>query len=248
MFRHLKTLEPRSAAHERQRAAICEQCLPVADHIARRYRNRGQLHEDLVQVARIGLVQAINRFDVDNGADFLSFAVPTMMGEVRRHFRDHSWAVRVPRSIKDLQPRVNQASAELTQRLGHAPTASEIADHTGIDRELVIQVVIASSNYSTLSIDRPRGADGDSESYGSDIGSEDTGFDRVLQVETVRPLIAALPERERTILTLKFFENMTQSQIADRVGYSQMHVSRILAKALATLRNQVREPDLAAAS
>ena len=121
--------------------------------IARRFSNRGEPLDDLVQVARVGLVNAVNRFDVDTGAEFLSFAVPTMMGQVRRHFRDHSWAVKVPRRLKDLQRQLVQARGELSQRLGRAPTASEIADHLGIDHELVIEAVIAGSSYSTRSTD-----------------------------------------------------------------------------------------------
>ncbi|MGV0790265.1 SigB/SigF/SigG family RNA polymerase sigma factor [Mycolicibacterium sp. XJ1819] len=247
MFRHLKTLDENSRAYRQQRAEICEHCLPLADHIARRYRNRGENHDDLVQAARVGLVNALNRFDVDKGADFLSFAVPTMMGEVRRHFRDYSWAVKVPRNIKDLQLQVNRISAELSQRLGHAPTASEIAEYLGVPREQVVQAVIAGANYSTLSTGMPARRDDESASVGDAVGEDDAGFDKVLDIETVRPLIAAMPERQRTIITLRFFEDMTQSQIAERVGCSQMHVSRLLAQALATLRGQVRESAFAAA-
>lgn len=248
MFRRLKTLDEGSSAYRRQREQICERCLPLAEHIARRYRNRGEAHDDLVQAARVGLVNAVNRFDIDNGADFLSFAVPTMMGEVRRHFRDHTWAVKVPRTVKDLQTRVNKATAKLVQRLGRAPTASEIAAELGVDREQVVQAVIAGSNYSTLSTDTPAMRDDDSGSISDGFGSDDAGYDRVLDVETVRPLIAALPERQRTVLTLRFFEDMTQSQIAAQVGCSQMHVSRLLAKALEALRTQVKDSFLAAAS
>src|SRR5829696_1497002 len=158
MFRHLKTLDAGSIAYQLQRASICEHCLPLADHIARRYRNRGESHEDLLQVARLGLVNAINRFDADKGVEFLAFAVPTMMGEVRRHFRDHGWAVKVPRPAKDVMLQVNHATADLGQQLGRAPTATEIAKHLGIDREQVVQAAIAGSNYSTLSTDMPTNA------------------------------------------------------------------------------------------
>jgi RNA polymerase sigma-B factor len=247
MFRHLKTLDEGSSAHRQRLAAICEYCLPLADHIAGRYRNRGEPHEDLVQAARVGLVKAVNRFDVDNGADFLSFAVPTMMGEVRRHFRDCAWAVKVPRNVKDLQLQVNRTTAELVQGLGRAPTATEIAEHLGIDREQAVQAVIAGANYSTLSTDVPAKRDDEAGSIIENFGGDDAGFDKVLDMVTVRPLIAALPERQRTVLTLRFFEHMTQSQIAERVGYSQMHVSRLLATALETLRSQVRESLIAAA-
>ena len=245
MVRHLRTLAVGSAAFQRQREAIVKRCLPLADHIARRYGGRGEPIDDLVQAARLGLVNAVNRFDVDNGADLVSFAVPTMMGEVRRHFRDHGWAVKVPRRVKELQPQLIRARAELSQRLGRAPTASEIADHLGVGRDLVVEATIGGGNYSTKSTDVPVGPGDQYRPFGDTLGDIDTNLDKVLDVETVRPLIAALPERQRTVLTLRFFENLTQTQIAERIGCSQMHVSRLLAKALGTLRSHAREPELA---
>lgn len=242
MFRQLKTLDHSSKAAKRQREAIIQRTLPLADHIARRYRNRGEPTEDLVQAARVGLVNAVNRFDPDNGADFLSFAVPTMMGEVRRHFRDYGWAVKVPRRLKDLQGQLVKARAELSQQVGRAPTPSEVAKYLGVDREAVMEATIASNNYSTLSTDIQAGPGDDYRSVGDTLGDIDPNIDKVVDVETVRPLIAALPLREQTVLTLRFFEGMTQTQIADRMGYSQMHVSRLLARALHQLRDQVREP------
>jgi RNA polymerase sigma-B factor len=245
MFRHLLTVDEQSREYRRQRDVIIERCLPLADHIARRFSNRGEPLEDLVQVARMGLIQAVNRFDAENGADFLAFAVPTMMGEVRRHFRDHGWSVKVPRRMKELGPQLNRAREELSQRLGRAPTASEIAGHLGLDREEVVQAQIASSAYSTLSSDAPGpGAVGDDDgrSVASTLGDLDANLDKVIDVETVRPLVAALPERQQTVLMLRFFENMTQTQIAERLGISQMHVSRLLARSLATLREQALIP------
>lgn len=245
MFRRLKSLDDGSRAAQRQRELIVERLLPVADHIARRYGGRGEPFDDLVQAARLGLINAVNRFDVDKGADFLSFGVPTMLGEVRRHFRDFGWAVKVPRGIKEAQPQLNRARTELTQRLRRAPTASEVAEHLGIDRQLVVDATIGGANYSTMSTDRAvRAGEGD-RTFGDTVGEIDSNLDRVLDVESVRPLIAALPDRQRTVLKLRFFEHLTQSQIADRVGCSQMHVSRLLAQALGTLRNQAREPSLA---
>lgn len=245
MFHRLKSLEEGSVAARRQREAIIERSLPIADHIAHRFSNRGEPFDDLVQVARVGLVNAVNRFDVETGSEFLSFAVPTMMGEVRRHFRDHGWAVKVPRALKDLHRQLIRSQAELSQSLGRAPTTSEIADHLGIDAELVAEGMIAGSNYATRSTDALGGAGEDNRSLGETLGGVDPNLDAVLDVETVRPLIAALPDRQRTVLTLRFFENQTQTQIAERIGCSQMHVSRLLAKALATLRSQVRAPELA---
>jgi RNA polymerase sigma-B factor len=248
MFRHLKSLDHGSVAFRRHRDAIVEQALPVADHIARRFMNRGEPLDDLIQAARVGLVNAVNRFDVETGSDFLSFAVPTMMGEVRRHFRDHGWAVKVPRRLKDLQKQLVHARGELSQRLGRAPTASELAEHLELDRELVVQALIAGSNYSTRSTDMPIGPDGETRSLGETFGDIDHNLDNVLDIETVRPLIAALSERHRNVLMLRFFENMTQTQIAERIGCSQMHVSRLIAQALAILRGRLRDLDLASAA
>jgi RNA polymerase sigma-B factor len=247
MFRQLHALDAGSVGYRRQREVIIQRCLPLAHHIARRYSGRGEPHDDLVQAACVGLVNAVNRFDLENGADFMSFAVPTMMGEVRKHFRDYGWAVKVPRRMKDLQAQLNNARAELSQRLGRAPNASEIAEHLNIDRQWVIEATIAGGSYSALSTDRqPADADEEFKSIGDTLGDVDSGMEKVLDVETARPLIAALPEQQRTVLLLRFFEDMTQSQIAERVGYSQMHISRLLTKALATLRTQVREPELVA--
>ena len=246
MIRHLRTLDEESVQYRRQRDAIVERCLPLAEHIARRYRSRGEPLDDLIQTARMGLVHAVNRFDADNGADFLAFAVPTVAGEVRRHFRDRGWAVKVPRRIKDLQGQLNNARSELSQQLGRAPNATEIAEHLGIDRDLVIDATFAASNYSVLSTDSASGSDDAFPNLADRLGEIDAGIDKVLQVETVRPLIAALSERQRTVLTLRFFEDMTQTEIANRIGCSQMHVSRLLANALDTLRRQVRQSELAA--
>jgi RNA polymerase sigma-B factor len=246
MFRRLATLDPKSSQARRQREAIIERCLPLADHIARRFRNRGEPLEDLVQVARVGLMNAVNRYNVDNGAEFTAFAVPTIMGEVRRHFRDHGWAVKVPRRLKELNAQLKRSREELAHQLGRAPTASEIAADLGIDRDEVVQAQIASSAYSTLSADAPiGGADGhdDARSVTTMIGDVDANLDKVLDVATVRPLLTALPEREQTVLRLRFFENMTQTQIAARLGLSQMHVSRLLARSLNGLRRQVRAPE-----
>jgi RNA polymerase sigma-B factor len=245
MFRRLSTLDENSIEYRRQRDVIIERSLPLADHIARRFNNRGEPLEDLVQVARMGLMHAVNRFDAGNGADFLAFAVPTMMGEVRRHFRDHGWSVKVPRRLKELGVQLKRSHEELSQQLGRAPTASEIASHLGLDREEVVQAEIANAAYSTFSSDAPGlglGDDDDGPSVSDSFGAVDANLDKVLDIETVRPLLAALPERQQTVLMLRFFENMTQTQIAKRLGISQMHVSRLLARSLATLREAAEIP------
>lgn len=248
MFRRLKSLDEKSPEYARQRDQIAQTCLPVAERIARRYRGRGESHDDLVQVARMGLVHAINRFDVDSGSHFLSFAVPTMMGEVRRHFRDCGWALKVPRGIKELLPKLHQARAELSQSLGRAPTASEVAQHLGIDRQLVVEATIAGGNYATVSTDASTSDDDRPNMFADTLGRIDGDLDKVLDIESVRPLLAALPEREKTVIRLRFFHDMSQTQIAERLGCSQMHVSRLLSRALERVRDQLREPRMVQAS
>lgn len=240
MFRILGGLAEGSAAHTGQRERIVNRCLPLADHIARRFDGRGESREDLVQVARVGLVNAVNRFDVETGADFVSFAVPTIMGEVRRHFRDNSWSVKVPRRLKELHLRLGAATAELSQRLGRAPTASELAEELNLDRDEVVEGLVAGSSYNTLSIDSGSGRDEDAPAIVDSLGDVDSALERIENRETLRPLLAGLPERERTVLLLRFFDSQTQTQIAERIGVSQMHVSRLLAKSLARLRDQLK--------
>ncbi|OBH05704.1 RNA polymerase sigma factor SigF [Mycobacterium sp. E1747] len=241
MFRELADVDPDSMEFQRQRDKIVERCLPLADHIARRFEGRGEPRDDLVQVARVGLVNAVVRFDVEAGSDFVSFAVPTIMGEVRRHFRDNSWSVKVPRRLKELHLRLGTATAELSQRLGRAPTATELAAELDMDREEVVEGLVAGSSYNTLSIDSGGGSEEDeARAIADTLGDVDTGLDRIEDQESLRPLLEALPERERTVLVLRFFESMTQTQIAERVGISQMHVSRLLAKSLTRLRDQLQ--------
>ena len=240
MFRELASLAADSSEFQRHRDKIVERCLPLADHIARRFEGRGEPRDDLVQVARVGLVNAVVRFDVDAGSDFVSFAVPTIMGEVRRHFRDNSWSVKVPRRLKELHLRLGAATADLSQRLGRAPTATELAAELGMDRAEVVEGLVAGSSYNTLSIDSGSGSDDDdARAIADTLGDADAGLDRIEDREALRPLLEALPERERTVLVLRFFDSMTQTQIAERVGISQMHVSRLLAKSLTRLRDQL---------
>jgi RNA polymerase sigma-B factor len=241
MFRELASVAPDSMEFQRQRDKIAERCLPLADHIARRFEGRGEPRDDLVQVARVGLVNAVLRFDVEAGSDFVSFAVPTIMGEVRRHFRDNSWSVKVPRRLKELHLRLGGATADLSQRLGRAPTATELAAELGMERDEVVEGLVAGSSYNTLSIDTGGGNDDDDvRAIADTLGDVDAGLERIEDREALRPLLEALPERERMVLVLRFFESMTQTQIAERVGISQMHVSRLLAKSLARLRDQLQ--------
>ena len=238
LFRELGGMEPDSAEYRRLRDRIIERCLPLADHIARRFHGRGEAQDDLIQVARVGLVNAVKRYDVGTGSDFVSFAVPTIMGEVRRHFRDNSWSVKVPRRLKELHLRLGAATAELSQKLGRAPTASELAAELDMDRQEVVEGLVAGSSYNTLSIDSGGGSE-DAPAILETLGDVDLNLDQIENREALRPLLAALPDRERTVLILRFFDSLTQTQIAERVGISQMHVSRLLARSLAQLRQEL---------
>ncbi|WP_420749350.1 SigB/SigF/SigG family RNA polymerase sigma factor [Rhodococcus sp. O3] len=241
LFTEVRSHGADDAARTEMRDKIVERCLPLAEHIARRFDGRGETFDDLVQVARLGLVNAVDRFDPDRGSDFVSFAVPTIMGEVRRHFRDTGWAVRVPRRMKELHIALNKATADLSQQLGRAPTVPELAAELGLDREEVAEGLVAGNAYQTVSVDRSTQTDsgGHGVTLADTLGEYDSALSEVENHETLRPLLAALPERERTVVLLRFFGNMTQTQIAERVGVSQMHVSRLLTKTLAQLREQL---------
>jgi RNA polymerase sigma-B factor len=209
--------------------------LPVVQHIARRFGGRGEPVDDLEQAGTVGLLNAVDRFEPGRGIDFLSYAVPTITGEVRRHFRDRTWSMRVPRRLKDLQSSINGAVGPLSQELGRAPRPSEIAARLGIATEEVVEGLDAQQAYRSTSLDElVSGAD---TALTDTLGVADAELDKVDYRQTLAPLLDELPERERTILVLRFFGNMTQTQIADRVGISQMHVSRLLARTLDQLRN-----------
>ena len=227
---------------DRLRSTVIDRCLPLADHVARRFGGRGEPYDDLVQVARVGLVNAIDRYDPERGSDFLSFAVPTVMGEVRRYFRDAAWCMRVPRRTKENYLRITRVSDALTQRLGRSPRPSEIAAETGLGVDDVIDGLIAGASYHTTSIDMQFGDDA-SPAIRDSLGRRDERIGQVDELVSVRPAIDALPARERRILVLRYFDSMSQSQIAREVGISQMHVSRILAATLARLRAVVSESE-----
>lgn len=210
--------------------------LPLAEHIAQRFVGRGTPREDLVQVATVGLINAVDRFEPAQGNDFLSYAVPTVMGEVRRHFRDASWSMRVPRKLKELHLAVARTSTKLAQQLSRAPTPAEIAEELGITKDEVYEGLEAGQAYHSVSLDESLSGDGDGMSLGESIGEEDSGLEGVENHEALEPLVRGLPSRERRILALRFFYNMSQTQIAERVGISQMHVSRLLSRTLAQLR------------
>jgi len=226
------------------RAELVDGYLPVARHIARRFAHRGEPLDDLVQVASLGLLFAIDRFNPELGKDFLAFAIPTVQGEVRRHFRDRGWSMRVPRRLKDLHVSINAAVSELSQRRGRAPRPSEIAELLGIPVADVLEGLQASSAYRASSLDEELSREPErGSSLGDQLGALDPDLEFVEDQHALRPLLNALAERERTILMLRFYGNMTQTEIAGRLGISQMHVSRLLAKTLAGLREQLHNQD-----
>ncbi|SPM36788.1 DNA-directed RNA polymerase specialized sigma subunit [Mycobacterium rhizamassiliense] len=241
MFLVLSTLPAESHEYRRQRERIVKRCLPLADHVARHFGRRGEGLEDLTQVARLGLMNAINRFDPDKGPSFIGFAIPTMMGEVRRYFRDFSWSMRVPRRLRELHVQISRATADLSQRLGRAPTASELSKELGVPHEEIVECLVAGDAYQLDSLDAPVGSDGsgNTRSVADAVGGIDPQIDHITNREAVRSLISGLPQREREVLHMRFFESMTQSQIAERIGVSQMQVSRILASTLQSLRDRL---------
>ncbi|QIS02643.1 SigB/SigF/SigG family RNA polymerase sigma factor [Nocardia brasiliensis] len=248
-FEKMTALEADDPHRGELREEIMRRCLPLAEHIARRFAGRGETFDDLHQIARVGLVLSVDRFDVARGSSFLSFAVPTIMGEVRRHFRDNTWAVRVPRRLKEIQQLIGPATELLSNRLGRVPTAHELAAELSVDVGTVTQALIASNGYQTRSLDTVMREDSENTPLpvAAGLGADEPCYRLLEESMTVRPLIAALPERERRVLIMRFFESMTQAQIAERLGVSQMQVSRILAKTLDTLREQALEPEQAMA-
>ncbi|MFD3510159.1 RNA polymerase sigma factor SigF [Nocardia sp. NPDC058666] len=238
-FEKLRALPPGDEL-DTLRAHIIELCLPLADHIARKFNGRGEQFDDLAQTARVGLVLAVDRYDVARGSSFLSFAIPTIMGEVRRHFRDRTWAVRVPRRLKEIQLRIGPATEELSQRLGRLPNARELADELDVDLVEVTRALVASNGYQTNSIDGVThdGRDNSTQPIAETLGADEPCYQLTEDAMAVRPLIAALPDEERRVLIMRFYESKTQGQIADELGVSQMQVSRILSRTLALLREQ----------
>jgi RNA polymerase sigma-B factor len=221
------------------RSTLVTGYLPVVQHIARRFAGRGEPVDDLEQAGTVGLLNAVDRFEPDRGVDFLSYAVPTITGEIRRHFRDRTWSMRVPRRLKDLQSAINGAVGPLSQELGRAPRPSEIAQRLGLSTDEVVEGLDAQQAYRSSSLDElVAGAD---TSLTDTLGEADAELEKVEYRQTLAPLLDELPERERKILVLRFFGNMTQTQIADRIGISQMHVSRLLAQTVATLRRRMTD-------
>lgn len=220
------------------RDTLVEQYAPLARRIAARYSGRGEPLEDLAQVAMLGLVKAAERYDPDRGTDFPRYAVPTILGEIRRYFRDSCWAVRVPRCLQELSLQANNAAEHLAGELGRSPTASEIAERLGVSEDEVLESLAAASAYSTLSLDAPAAGDQPSGPTVAERISDDGDdpLDTVDAKQALRAVIDQLPERERRMLTLRYFGERTQREIADELSISQMHVSRLLTRTLTRLR------------
>jgi RNA polymerase sigma-B factor len=236
LFAELAALEKDDPRRERLRETLVEEHLPLVRHFARRFSNRGEPFDDLLQVGTLGLIAAIDRFDPTRGVEFLSFAVPTITGEIKRHFRDQGWSVRVPRRLQELHLSLNAAVGELAQKNGRAPTPSELAAHLGIPRAEVLEGLAVANAYRSSSLDERLSGEDDSPTLAATLGEEDAALEGVEYRESLQPLLATIPARERRILILRFFGNMTQSQIAADIGISQMHVSRLLSQTLAKLR------------
>ncbi|SFF67141.1 RNA polymerase sigma factor SigF [Streptomyces mirabilis] len=238
-FRRLASLPP-GRQHDTLREQIVEAWLPMANRLASRFRNRGESLEDLRQVAALGLVKAVDRYDPELGNAFESYAVPTVTGEIKRHFRDHMWTLHVPRRVQDLRNRVRFAVQELSGTIsGRRPTVAEIAEHARMSEEDVRAGLEALESFTALSLDAQVSGSDDGYSLSDALGSADPALDVVIDREAVKPRLRALPERERTILYMRFFGDMTQSRIADELGISQMHVSRLISRCCHRLRDQV---------
>jgi RNA polymerase sigma-B factor len=240
---HLRAVQPDSATSHLTTAQLIEDHTNVAVSMAARYKNRGIDLEDLQQVALLGLTKAAQRFDPNAGHSFLSYAVPTIRGELRRHFRDHGWMVRPPRRVQEMQAAIGRATAELEQLLNRSPRPTELAEHLGAELDDVVEALSADGCFAPASLDAPIGTSG--TGLGELVG-EDQSMSAIEARMVLEPLIAELPERDRRILVLRFVEERTQQDIGDAVGLTQAQVSRVLAQVLRRLRNGVGDTQPAA--
>ncbi len=237
-----RLLERAHLGDQEARAALVDRFLPLARQLARRYQRGGEQLDDLNQVASLGLLKAIDRFDPARQTAFSSFAVPTILGELKRHFRDRGWSVRVPRDLQELAVKLEPTTESLQRELGRAPTLAELARRLDTTIELVLEAREAAAAYRAVSLDRPRDDDDDgTDPLGDAVGAEDPGFAVAENAATVERLMRVLSEREREVLRLRFAEDLTQAEIGMRVGVSQMHVSRLIRQAVRRLREAAEE-------
>jgi RNA polymerase sigma-B factor len=225
-----------SRASLRDRAI--EAWLPLAKHLAHRYSGRGEPTDDLIQTATVGLIKAVDKFDPERGVDFAGYAIPTIIGEIKRHFRDRTWSIRVPRRLQELRLSITEANSTLTHTLGRSPTVADIAAHLDVTEEEVLEGLEGARAYNATSLSTPISADGTTE-LGDTLGGEDHEFELVDARIALGPAMADLDPRERKILTLRFYGNLTQTEIAEQIGISQMHVSRLLSRSLLKLRRKL---------
>ena len=226
---------------ERTRAELIEAHIGLAEYLARRFNNRGEPLDDLVQVASTGLIKAVDRFEPERGLEFSTYATHTIVGELKRHFRDKGWAVRVPRRMQELHLRLSTLVSTLNQDLGRSPTIPEIATAAGVSEEEVLEAMEAGQAYRFTSLDAPVPGEDAGGSLATSLGEDDANMVDVEHRVALSPLLAKLPARQQKIIHLRFFEGLTQSEIATRLGISQMHVSRLLARSLAQLRQDASE-------
>src|SRR4051794_39802650 len=243
LFARLAEVDLSDAERSYYRDELVRLHLPLVEHFARRFLNRGEPFDDLLQVGTIGLIKAIDRFDVERGVEFSTYATPTIVGEIKRHFRDRGWAIRVPRRLQELRLSITSATSELSQKNGRSPTVAELAAHLQLSEEEILEGLESANAYSAVSLDAPDTGDDDSPAVADSLGTTDESLEGVEYRESLKPLLEKLPPREKKILLLRFFGNMTQSQIAAELGISQMHVSRLLARTLAQLREGLLADD-----
>ncbi|WP_435838077.1 RNA polymerase sigma factor SigF [Streptomyces chrestomyceticus] len=236
LFQRLESLEEGTHEFAYVRNTLVELNLALVKFAASRFRSRSEPMEDIVQVGTIGLIKAIDRFELGRGVEFPTFAMPTIVGEIKRFFRDTSWSVRVPRRLQELRLDLAKAGDELAQKLDRSPTVSELAERLGITNEEVVEGMAASNAYTASSLDAQPEEDDNEGALADRIGYEDHGLEGIEYVESLKPLIAELPPRDRKILSLRFVANMTQSEIGEELNISQMHVSRLLSRTLVKLR------------
>ncbi|MEV5597266.1 RNA polymerase sigma factor SigF [Streptomyces sp. NPDC052496] len=236
LFERLESLEEGTHEFAYVRNTLVELNLALVKFAASRFRSRSEPMEDIVQVGTIGLIKAIDRFELSRGVEFPTFAMPTIVGEIKRFFRDTSWSVRVPRRLQELRLDLAKAGDELAQKLDRSPTVSELAERLGITNDEVVEGMAASNAYTASSLDAQPEEDDSEGALADRIGYEDHGLEGIEYVESLKPLIAELPPRDRKILSLRFVANMTQSEIGEELNISQMHVSRLLSRTLVKLR------------
>ncbi|WP_431962748.1 RNA polymerase sigma factor SigF [Actinacidiphila sp. bgisy160] len=236
LFQRLETLEEGTHEYSYVRNTLVELNLALVKFAASRFRSRSEPVEDIIQVGTIGLIKAIDRFELSRGVEFPTFAMPTIIGEIKRFFRDTSWSVRVPRRLQELRLDLAKAGDELAQQLDRAPTVAELAGRLQITEAEVVEGMSASNAYTASSLDAQPEEDDSEGALADRIGYEDHGLEGIEYMESLKPLIAELPARDRQILSLRFVGNMTQSEIGNELGISQMHVSRLLSRTLARLR------------